>query len=179
MPVTITSFTADSNDLDYGDSTVLIPVFSGGTGAILEGELDKNRSLRSLPVLSGSETTITPSKSMTYTLMVTSLDGTDFATASTDVEVTVKDAKKLMVTDGDGVVVGDTYYSNSPVYMVSVQVDPASMSEHIAQVNEDTIKYQLIINNSMGQQPISVIGLTNLTSILAVWGLEWDVQTPD
>lgn len=173
MPIAITSFTAAAASINYGDKTTITPVFSGGTGVILIGEVDKNMSLRSIPILSGNVFPICPGKSMTYTLVVTSLDGMDTQKAAIDVTVIVPATRKLTITTGTGVIVDNTYYCNAPVYMILVTVDPASLYDHIGHTNEDSIKYQIIFNNYLGEQPVYIIGKTDLNSILAKFGLTW------
>ena len=174
MAVVISSFTASSNTITINSSTTLTPVFSGGTGVILSGPTGGNAVQTATPVNSGVAVVVTPLLPYTYALMVTADDGSESKTMKLNIAVTIPAARKLSVSTGAGVIHPGTndYYCNAAVYFIRVMVSPESMSDHIAHTNENTIKYQIIINNN-GEDPLGVIGITSLNTILAKFGLIW------
>jgi len=175
MAVTITSFTAGSSSISIGSSTTITPVFSGGVGCILIGVTGSRQVQQTLPVSSGEVISITPTISTTYVLTVTDPDGSGTLTASLPITVVIPTARKLSVTTGSGVVDSgsSTYFCNGPVFSINVSVDPASLANNIAQVNESTIRYQIIFNNNLADGPIYIVGITNLNLVLATFGLTW------
>ena len=171
----ITSFTSALSTIVIGANTTITPIFTGGTGVILSGPEGGNNAQQATPVASGVAITISPITDFTYTLFVTSTDGNSTESSSIDIEVTIPTARRLATISGaTGVVHSGTndYYCNGAVYFIRVMVDPNSMDNHIAQTNEDTIQYQLIINNT-GIDPLPIVGLTNLNLILAIFKLTW------
>lgn len=174
MAIVISSFTAGSSSLNINSSTTLTPVFTGGTGVILSGPTGGKAAQTATPVKSGSAITVTPLVSSTYALMVTATDGSESKSVTLNISVVIPVARKLSVSTGSGVVHPGTndYFCNSAVYFIRVMVSPESLGDHVAHTNEGTIKYQVIINNT-GTDPLGIIGMTNLNTVLAKFGLVW------
>lgn len=166
MAITITSFNAGSGTINLAQSTTLTPVFSGGTAVILPGNI---------PVNSGTAVTVTPALTTVYSLFVTSSTG-ETAVRQTTITVTIPAEKKLALDSGStgGVIVGSDYWVNGkPVYHIWVGVNPMSTSDHLAQTNENSIYYDVTVNNDISFQ---IVGTTDLNTFLAEFDLIW--QSP-
>jgi len=163
MAVSITSFAAASGTISLAASTTLTGVFAGGGGFILPGNI---------PISSGVPFTVTPPVTTTYTLYVT--DGQPVpthATATATVTVTIPATRKLTISGGGGVLVGvNNYFYNGPVWNIIVNPDPFCETDHIAHTNENTILYDVTINNS---ENLQILGMTDLNTLLAQFGLSW------
>lgn len=162
MAIVITSFNAASGTIALGAATTLTPVFSGGTGLILPGLI---------PVASGTAVKVNPPATQAYVLVVTDPSGATAQTITT-ITVTVPTEKKLGAGTGGGVIVGKNVYwvDSKPVYHIQVTPSPMCYSDHLAQTNEDTIIYNIAVNNDMTFQ---IVGLTDLSAFLTEFGLVW------
>ena len=162
MAITITSFTAGAGTINLGSSTTLTAVFSGGTAVVVPGNI---------PITSGVAITVTPTSTTKYTLLVQDTAGNS-AVASATITVTIPALRKLGVGAGGGVLVGMNSYwvDTKPVYNIIVNVNPMSMSDHIAHTNEETIAYDITVNGSSSFQ---IVGITDLNSFLTEFGLTW------
>lgn len=162
MAIVITSFNAGAGTINLGASTTLTPVFTGGTGLILPGLI---------PVTSGTVVTVTPPATMDYTLVVTDTIGGREQLATT-ITITTPTERTLAEDGGGGVILGkNNYWVNSkPVYHIWVNPNPFSMTDHLAQTNEEAIEYAISVNDGYSFQ---IIGITDLNLFLAQFGLIW------
>lgn len=162
MAITITSFTAGTGTIALGSSTTLTAVFSGGTAVVVPGNT---------PISSGVAITVTPTATTKYSLLVQDGAGNSL-TASATITVTIPATRKLAVGTGGGVLVGINSYwvDGKPVYNIVVNVNPMSMSDHIAHTNEEAITYDVSVN---GSQWFQIVGITDLNAFLTEFGLTW------
>lgn len=162
MALSITSFVAGTGTINLASSTTLTAVFAGGVGFLLPGNV---------PIASGVALTVTPPATTTYTLYVT--DGTSTLTSSpVTITVTVPAERKMAVTSGGGVIVGKNNYfvDGKQVWTIQCNVNPFCLTDHTAHTNEETIEYDVTVNNA---ESFQIVGITDLNAFLGEFGLSW------
>ena len=162
MALSITSLVAGTGTINLASSTTMTAVFAGGAGFLLPGNI---------PMASGVALTVTPPATTVYTMYVT--DGTSTLVSSpVTVTVTVPTERKLTVGSGGGVIVGKNQYwvDGKPVWHIECIVNPFCLTDHNAHTNEETIEYDVTVNNDSSFQ---IVGITDLNSFLTEFGLSW------